>query len=176
MPPGAHSAANPQPLQDILHPVGQFSWTGALTASHTGQSGNTAVTTFFFLLFKHMYFLNIMPAPHGTEAVFHSQHGCTLKGYRNLGWGEEGRIRTALPKCASFCLCGHPLTLTVMDTQRELSLERSPWKGYPPTGEHGLFKVCTASLDFNFLFMLLKNGAKPSDAGHLHHTINICHQ
>lgn len=45
----------------------------------------------FFLLLKNMYFLNIMPAPHGIEAVFHSQHGCTLKGYRNLGWGREDK-------------------------------------------------------------------------------------
>ena len=59
-----------------------------------------------------------------------------------------------------------------MDTQGELSLERSPWKGYPSTGQHGLFKVCTANLDLNFLFTLLKNGDKTSDVGQLHQTIN----
>lgn len=88
LPSDTHSAANPQPLQDILHPVVQFSWTGALTASHTGQSGNMAVTKSFWLL-KNMYFLNIMPTSHGIEAMFHSQYGCILKGYRTLGWGRE---------------------------------------------------------------------------------------
>ena len=42
-----------------------------------------------FCLLKNMYFLNIMPTPHGIEAVFYSQHGHILKGYRTLGWGGE---------------------------------------------------------------------------------------
>lgn len=169
-PPPTRCPLSCQPSATTGHSA---SWPGALTASHTGQSGNMAVTKFFWLL-KNMYFLNIMPTPHGIEAVFHSQHGHILKGYRTLGWGGEGtnsssQVCIPVPLWVpSHTFCdGYP---------GELSLERSSWKGYPPTGQHGPFKVCTASLDLNFLFTLLKNGDKTSDAGQLHHTINLCHQ
>lgn len=56
--------------------------------------------------------------------------GCTLKGYRNLGWGEGREDKNSSFPNVHPCLCGHPLTLTVMDTQRSLawksSLERLP--------------------------------------------------
>lgn len=109
LPPGAHhSAANPQPLQDILHPCGPvlLDWS-TWTASHTGQSGNTAVTKFFALK-KYVLPENIMPAPHGPEAVFRFLHGLAPKGLQKLGVGRKGD-KNSSSKCASlFAFVGYP--------------------------------------------------------------------